>query len=213
MERRELLGDSIGALVFGAVPDALTRERGISAPAEINDREAFYHLLDEARAAFYSEEYRRAFDLYTRALGRIPPGQPSAVHAEILNNAENTVARHRAGIGAKQPGPMAHYWFAFTLSRAGRNEEALVQYQKALALGCEARDACWLGIGLNHYRQGRYEDALRWFEQIELTDEEELANLLGVSTYRMALEHWLVVYSKLGRAQTTEAITKEYVRR
>lgn len=225
MDRRAMLRKSGCALLLTIAParaDAAGRSMLVQAE---NGADDFYELLNDARAAFYAEEYRRACDLYNQTFGRLSERHPSAVRAEvledlsrvknILHDARETVVRHRLAVEGNASDGEGGYWFAFALTRAGLDDEALAEYEKALALGFHDTASCWLGIGLSHYRQGRYQHALPWLERIRLESDEATEKTLGrigISTYRPALEHCVLIYCRLGRVRDAEKAARECIR-
>jgi tetratricopeptide (TPR) repeat protein len=214
MERRELLRNGAGALALVGVPPGF--ERCSPVPVSHDD---FYELLNEERAAFRGEEYRRAYDLNTQALERLPAGESSSVCAEILegrkrleeilDSAEKDVACHGAATEVGPADGEGHYWFALALTRAGRDDEALVEYQSALALNYD-KAGCWYGIGLSHCRQRRYQEALPWFECIVASAQPTSAR--EIITKWRALEQRLVIYSELGLVREAEEATRYHIR-
>jgi len=225
MDRRAMLQKSACALLLTMAP-ARANTAGRSMFVQAGDSEdGFYELLNDARAAFYAEEYRRACDLYNQAFGRLSERHPSAVRAEvledlsrvknILHDARETVARHRLAVKGNANDGEGRYWFAFALTRAGLDDEALAEYEKALVLGFQDKASCWLGIGWSHYRQRRYEQALPWFERIRLEPDENTEKILGrvgISTYRPALEHCVLICCRLGRVRDAERAARECMR-
>jgi len=225
MDRRAMLRKSACGLLL-TIPPARANAAGRSMFVQAEDSEDdFYELLNDARAAYYGEEYRRACDLYNQAFTRLSERHPSAVRAEILEDlsrvksilrdARETVARHRLAVKANANDGEGRYWFAFALTRAGLDDEALAHYEKALALGFQDKASCWLGIGWSHYRQGRCQHALPWFERIRLEPDEATEKTLGrigISTYRPALEHCVLIYCRLDRVRDAQKAARECIR-
>jgi tetratricopeptide (TPR) repeat protein len=140
MERREALWNCLGGATLALVSPRLlpTVEQNQTAARP----EGFYTLVDDARSSYYWGEFKRAYDLFQRALLLVPPDIEIAdladIHEQLLNSselvksAEETLPAHQASVQAEPHDAENHFWLGFTLTRLDRHEEALQEYQAAL---------------------------------------------------------------------------------
>jgi tetratricopeptide (TPR) repeat protein len=221
MQRREILLNCLGGASVALLPSRL-----LPAGAQANAAKSpeFDELLNEVRAACYSGwsrmDYGYPIPYFDYAWAQLPRNAGSSVRAGILehrhnllvlrDDAENSLAAHRAAVQAEPTNWEHRYWLAFTLRRAGRNEEALEEYLKvAQTSGCP--HDCLNEIGWCYYRKAMYEKARRCFERTKVQDDpipfRHFSNLMRT------LENKMLVYGQLELRKLAEEAVTEYVRR
>ena len=221
MERREVLLKCLGGAALALAPSKLlpTTETG-------NDRtREFYELWEEACQSHTWFEDKRAYDLCLQALALAPENLESRMRADIIEKlgylresleaAQQELARQRKALKAEPQNPEKHFYLGFTLTRLGREEEAVAEYRLALenpegfCAHCY-RDS-WNNIGWYYYRQGMYREALRWFERVcHLNDTGEFLQHYDGAR---AVENKLLAHSALGMTTEAEATTRDYITR
>jgi len=182
-------------------------------------------LLAEAHISGVWNEYQRAYTLYERALQRCPKGADSRLLADILEgmekmeNAIEETGRElpslQAAVEAAPESAEKRFQLALALSRLGREKEALEQYEAALSDPADMDDDCfrdtWNNIGWYYYRRGKYDEALRWFDQCcKVADVQES---LGKGNGRLGLENKILTYCALGMVREAESSANEFVGR
>src|SRR5208282_3370313 len=109
MERREVLRKCLGgaslALVSPRLLPAVNQNQTMDGP------EGFQAIVDDALSSYYWGEFKRAYDLYTRALLLVPPNFGIAdladIHehrlttGELAKSDEKTLPAHQASVQAK----------------------------------------------------------------------------------------------------------------
>jgi tetratricopeptide (TPR) repeat protein len=138
MERREFLLKCLGggALALAPLKPLPSNGTGMGRTRE------FYELWEEACLSHYWFEDKRAYDLCLRALALAPENLESSKRADIteklgclresLEAAEEDLARQREALKAEPQNPEKHFRLGFTLTRLGREEEAVAEYRLAL---------------------------------------------------------------------------------
>ncbi len=221
MERREILMNCVGGASLILFPPQL-RIRGAPKARESSD---LNDLLNEMWAAYYAgcfrSDYGYPIPYFDYAWAQLPTNAGNSVRAVVLehrqrllvlrDDAEESLPAHRAAVQAEPTNWDPRYWYAFALTRAGRNEEALKEYLRVAQIQTCPYD-CLNEIGWCYYRKGRYEEARRCFERARVQDDEPIA-IRHFSSLILTLENKLLVYSKLGLREQAEQVAKEYVRR
>lgn len=216
MERREVLRNCLGgatlALVSPSLPPALGQHQAVVGS------EGFYSIVDDARSSYYWGEFKRAYDLFERALLLVPPdleiAELAEIHEQRLNSrelvksAEETLPAHQASVQSEPDGPWNHFWLGFMLTRLDRHEEALREYQAAIKVGYQGE--CWNGIGWSYYRMRMPGESIKWFEMAS-AGEDTLA-LPGLCQVRKAKENKMVVYAALGMTREAHETASQYIR-
>jgi tetratricopeptide (TPR) repeat protein len=217
MERREVLRKCLGgasvALVSPRLLPAVNQNQTMDGP------EGFQAIVDDARSSYYWGEFKRAYDLFQRALLLVPPNLRVAdladIHEQRLNSwelvksAEEVLPAHQASVQAEPEDPEKHFWLGFTLTRLDRHEEALKEYRAALKSGYQGE--CWNGIGWCYYRAGMPLESIKWFERT--CGGEDTLPLRGLSQQRKAMENKVVAYAGLRMAHEARDTASEYIRR
>jgi tetratricopeptide (TPR) repeat protein len=221
MERRELLLKGLGGISLAILPMRLDLGKRFGAEPSVSAE--LQNLWGEACLSHYWFEDRRACDLLEQVLARIPGNLESSFHADLyeklfqvresLQAAEREVIAQQAGVLADPTDAEKHFYLGFTLTRLGRHDEALAEYEAALRnperLCAHCFRDSWNNIGWYHYRRGNYHEALKWFDRVcELNDTGEF---LQDYDKARAVENKLLVYSALTMAAEAEATTREYV--
>ena len=134
---------------------------------------------------------------------------------ESLEAAQQDLARQREALKAEPQNPEKHFYLGFTLTRLGREEEAVAEYRLALenpeGLCARCYRDSWNNIGWYYYRQGMYGEALQWFERVcQLNDTGEF---LQHYDRARAVENKLLAYSALRMTAEAEAATRDYITR
>jgi tetratricopeptide (TPR) repeat protein len=136
-------------------------------------------LLIDALASFVWGEYARAAKLYRQALEQTGDDVESSLLAEILEGlqhvhcaieeTERELPSLQAASDAEPEDPAKHFYLALGLSRLGRPDEALREYRAALenpeGLCADCFRHLWSNIGWHYFRQGEYQESLKWFDQ------------------------------------------------
>ena len=221
MKRREVLLKCLGGAALALAPSKLL-------PAtETNDDRCreFYEFWEEACLSHYWFEDKRAYDLCLRALAMAPENLESSKRADIIEKlaclreslevAQEDLARQREALKAEPQNPEKHFYLGFTLTRLGREEEAVAEYRLAIqnpeGLCAHCYRDSWNNIGWYYYRQGMYREAVQWFERVcQLNDTGEF---LQHYDRARAVENKLLAYSALRMTAEAEAATRDYITR
>jgi len=220
MKRREVLLNCLGgaSMALAGWPQAASGTAG-----GVRSSPDFGYLMEEVRAACDTGWSRTDFGYpvpyLDRAWAELPPNAGSSVRAAILEqrgkllrmvrDAECTLSVHRAAVEREPFNWEPRYFLAFTLKRAGQNEDALKEY-RAVSQTAGCPHDCLIDIGWCYYRKGLYEDARTCLERAKPTDDLPFGHL---SDFMMALENKMLVYGQLGLREQAEEAAKEYVRR
>ena len=139
MTRREVLLKCLGGASLALVPSGLLP--AAKAAGSDTYRE-FYELWEEACVCHCWSEDKRAYDLCLRALALAPEKLNGEVRADIVEKvvclreslaaAEVDLAKQQAALEAEPDNPESHFFLGFTLTRLGREEEAVAEYRLAL---------------------------------------------------------------------------------
>jgi tetratricopeptide (TPR) repeat protein len=221
MERRDVLLKCLGGAAL-----ALGSSKLLPAIGTGNDRtREFYELWEEACLSHYCFEEKRAYDLCLRALALAPENLESSKHADIIEKlaclresleaAEEDLQRQREALKAEPQNPEKHFYLGFTLTRLGREEEAVAEYRLALenseGLCAHCYRDSWNSIGWYYYRRGMYREAIQWFERVcHLNDTGEF---LQHYDRARAVENMLLAYSALLVTIEAKATTRDYITR
>lgn len=209
---RELYGEFKSQLAM--------RDRGAA-----DTREELYELIGDARISGAWNEYQRAYALYQRALEECPKGIESSVLADIFEGMEDMeraieetghkLPELQTAVQADPDDAEKRFRLALALSRVGQEKEAFAEYEAALRNPADLCQDCfrdlWNNIGWYYYRRGRYQEALKWFDQFcKVADVQEK---LGHGDARLGLENKVLAYCALKMEREAEATANEYVRR
>jgi tetratricopeptide (TPR) repeat protein len=221
MQRREILLNCLGGASVVLFPSRLL-PAGVQA-SETRPPE-FDKLLKEVRAACYSGwsrmDYGYPIPYFDHAWAQLPRNADSSVRAGIVEHrqrllvlrdeAESSLAAHRAAVQAQPTNWEHRYWFAFALRRAGRNEEALEEYLTVAQTPGSPHD-CLNEIGWCYYRKTMYEEARKCFERTKVQNDP--IPFRHFSDLMRTLENRMLVYGQLGLRKQAEETVTEYVRR
>ncbi len=188
-------------------------------------RRSLHNLLDEARISLAWEEYARAHKLYSLALEQCPKGIGNSLLAEILegmdhaqvamDNGQRELPALQAAVDAEPESAENRFRLALMLSRLGREDEALTEYEAALSnpdgLCADCFRDLWNNIGWYYYRQGKIQEALRWFDQTYAVANSD--EIFGEGRCSLAMENKILSYSALGMSREAAATAREYTRR
>lgn len=182
-------------------------------------------LLNDAQTSNFWGEYARAAALYRRVLEQANQDADSTALAEILEGlqrmlraieeTESELPSLRAAVEAEPEDPEKHFHLALKLTALGREEEALKEYKTALenpeGLCAECFKDLWNNIGWYYFRQGEYQEALKWFDQTYVVANSDEA--FGKGNCALAMENRMLAYAELGMRQEAENIVREYISR
>ncbi len=216
MERREVLRKCLGgaslALVAPRLLPAVNQNQTVERPAD------FQTVVADALSSYYWGEFKRACDLYTRALLLIPPNLAIAdladIHEqrltawELVKSAEETLPAHQAGVQAEPQDAEKHFWLGYTLTRLDRHEEALREYQAALKGGYQGK--CWNEIGWCYYRMGMHRESIKWFERA--CEGEDTLPVPGLSQQCNAMANKIVAFAALRMTREAHDTASKYIR-
>jgi tetratricopeptide (TPR) repeat protein len=184
----------------------------------------FGDLMEETWAAcclgWARSDYGYPIPYLDRAWALLPPKAGNSVQAvivehrkhllELVRNAEYSLPDQQAAVEHDPFNWELHYWLAFTIKSAGRNEDALNEYLAVSQTpGCP--DDCLNDIGWCYCRKGMYEVALGCFERAKTEDEGY--SIHPYSRRMMTLQNRILIYCQLGLRKQAEEIASEYVHR
>jgi tetratricopeptide (TPR) repeat protein len=219
MERRAVLLKCLGGTAATLLPSS-----SLPAPAP-NSTKQFYELWEQTCLCHYSFEDKRAYDLCLRTWALAPKNLDNNFRADIveklghlreaLSAAEEELRKQREALRDDPHNPEKHFYLAFTLTRLGREEEAMAEYRVALEKpqdinGGRLRDLR-NDIGWYYYRQGHYHEALKWFDRA--FERADCSNFLGQADAAKAMENKTLTLVALGRAQEARETARNYVER
>jgi tetratricopeptide (TPR) repeat protein len=180
--------------------------------------EDFRTIAEDALSSYYWGEFKRAHDLYTRALLLIPSNLGIAdladIHEqrltawELVKSVEEVLPAHQAGVQAAPGDGEKHFWLGYVLTRLDRHEEALREYQAALKAGYQGK--CWNEIGWCYYRMGMPRESIKWFER-HFEGEDDI-RVAGLSQQRRAMENKIVAYAALRMTREAHDTASKYIR-
>lgn len=184
-------------------------ESANDAPSDTLEQENFKGLLDEARISASWSEFHRAYDLFKQALQAAPKSANVSVLAEIfegvdlmcvgIEQVKRELPELEAAVNTNPESAQKRFYLALALSKLGRDNEALAEYESALS---NTEDLCagcfrdlWNNIGWFHFRRKNFREALKWFEQsyqIATSDEGG-----AESNCALAIENKILCFSAL----------------
>jgi adenylate cyclase len=119
----------------------------------------------------------------------------------ILDFPHSDLRRARAAALAPGAGSV-HMWYAMVLNWAGRPEEAIPLYQKAIRLNPGGSTSIYLNLGSALRMTGKYEEAVSAFRESIQRSPDNILGHIGLAT----------VYSMLGREKEARAEAAEVLR-
>jgi len=220
MKRREILLKTVGGASVALLPwprSPAPADLGATRLPQVDE------IMAEVRVAcclgWSRSDFGYPISHLDRAWAQLPREAGSSVRVEIMEqrkrllelvrDAECSLPLHREAVDRKPFDWNPHYWLAFALKRAGRNDEALEEY-RAVARIPDCPLDCLNEIGWGYYRRERYEDAQRCFERARIPDDLPIRPF---SDFMLTLENRMLVYGQLGLRRQAEGAARDYVRR
>lgn len=220
MERREVLLKTLGGASVALLPwprSPARADAGVERESQVED------LMAEVRVAcclgWSRSDFGYPIPHLDGAWAQLPCQTASSDRVEIVEqrkrllelvrDAERSLPLHREAVDRKPFDWNPRYWLAFTLKRAGRNDEALDEYRAVVRTpGCPLD--CLNEIGWAYYRRERYQDARRCFERARIPDDLPIRPF---SDFMLTLENRMLVYGQLRLRKQAEEVAREFVRR
>jgi adenylate cyclase len=120
----------------------------------------------------------------------------------MMGKHDEAVAKAEQAVALNPNSAYVHMRLGHTLRFAGRNEEAIPEYKKAIRLNPIPPTNYLFGLGLAYCWTGQYEEAIKWCEKAVRQDPDSFLTRLMMT----------MVYSESGRLEDARAEAEEVLR-
>ena len=120
----------------------------------------------------------------------------------MMRQHDKGIAETEKAVALNPNSATAHFFLGKTLFFAGRSEESIPEYKKAIRLDPITPSAVPWSIGLSYAYIGQYEEAIKWCEKAVRQEPNDL----------LARMMMTVVYSLSGRDEAARAEAAEVLR-
>jgi adenylate cyclase len=120
----------------------------------------------------------------------------------MIGEHDKAVAKAEQAAALNPNSAYVHMRMGHTLRFAGRYEEAIPEYKKAIRLNPIPPTNYLFGLGIAYWGTGQYEEAIKWCEKAVRQDPDSFLTRLMLT----------MVYSASGRLEDARAEAKEVLR-